>query len=110
MRWLGILGILAYRLFVRPFVRRQCLYVDSCSAYAIRMLREHGLVSATPRIQTRVRSCRMPAAACYVIDENGKARLLSATGHDGEPVPPRALEILAFRAEHHTMVDHRIGD
>lgn len=110
MRWLGILGILAYRLFVRPFMRRRCLYDESCSTYAIRMLREHGYRIGCTHIQARVRSCRMPAAACYVLDDNGKARLLSATGHDGEQVPPRALEILAMRAEQHAMLDHQLGD
>ena len=110
MRWLGILGILAYRLLVRPFVRRQCLYDESCSGYAIRMLRTHGYTVGSRHIGMRVRSCRMPAAACYVLDDSGKARLLSATGHDGQLVPPKALEILSKRAEHHMMLDHQIGD
>ena len=74
------------------------------------MLRERGLVAGYRPIQARVRSCRMPAAACYVLDANGKARLLSATGHDGELIPPKALEILALRAEHHASLDHQVGD
>lgn len=110
MRWLGILGILAYRLFARPFLRRQCLFEESCSTYGIRIFREHGFLRGWALIRTRVRSCRMPAAACYVLDESGKARLLSATGHDGQPIPPKALEILALRAEHHAMLDHQLGD
>lgn len=110
MRWLGILGILAYRLFVRPFLRRQCLYDESCSTYGIRMFREHGFRIGSAHIRARVHSCRMPAAACYVLDDNGKARLLSATGHDGQQVPPRALEILAMRAEHQVTLNHQLGD
>ncbi|MCX5741605.1 MAG: membrane protein insertion efficiency factor YidD, partial [Proteobacteria bacterium] len=101
MGWLGILGILAYRLFVRPFRRRRCLFDESCSAHGIRMFRAHGLVAALPRIRTRVRACRMPAAACFIIDADGHARLLSATGHDGQPPPPHALHLLALQAEAH---------
>ena len=99
MRWLGILGVLAYRLFVRPLLRRRCLYDESCSAHAIRQLRERGFLRAIPKIRARVRSCRMPAAACFVVGADGRARLLSATGHHGAPPPPRALELLASHAE-----------
>ena len=99
MRWVAILGILAYRVFLRPFRRRQCLFEESCSAHGIRLLREHGLVRATPMIRARIRSCRMPAMACFVLDADGRARLLSATGHDGEPVAPKALALLAQQAE-----------
>lgn len=98
MRWLGILAILAYRAFVRPFMRRRCLFDESCSAFGIRMLREHGLWRAVPQIRRRVRSCRMPAAACFVLDAKGQPRLLSASGHAGAPPPPRALELIAADA------------
>lgn len=98
MRWIGVLAILAYRVFVRPFLRRRCLFDESCSAHGIRMLREHGLWAALPRIRHRVHSCRMPAAACFVIDANGQPRLLSASDHDGGAPPPRALELLAAQA------------
>jgi putative component of membrane protein insertase Oxa1/YidC/SpoIIIJ protein YidD len=106
MRWLGILAILGYRLFVRPFLRRRCLFDESCSTHAIRLLREHGLVAAIPHIRARVRSCRMPASACFVIDHSGRARLISAIGHNGEAPPPRALEILAMQAESGVVEDH----
>jgi hypothetical protein len=100
MRWLGILAILAYRAFARPFMRRRCLHEESCSAFAIRMLREHGLVGAVPRIRRRIRSCRMPVSACFILDERGQARLLSAAGHGGEAASAKALEFLALRARH----------
>jgi putative component of membrane protein insertase Oxa1/YidC/SpoIIIJ protein YidD len=99
MRWLAILGILAYRVVVRPFLRRRCLYDESCSTYALRMLREHGVRVAVPRIQSRVRSCRLPASACFVLDAEGKAQLLAVQGHAGLPPPTRAIELLARHAE-----------
>lgn len=99
MRWLAILGILAYRAVVRPWLGRRCLHDESCSAHAIRMLRQHGYRRAVPRIQARVRSCRLPAAACFVIDGDGRARLLAAHGHAGTTPPPRAFEVLARHAE-----------
>jgi hypothetical protein len=100
MRWLAILAILAYRVFVRPFMRRRCLHDESCSTFGIRMLREHGLVGAVPRIRCRLRACRMPVSACFILDEAGQARLLSAAGHDGEAASPKAIEFLALRARH----------
>lgn len=109
MRWLAILAILTYRIVVRPFRHRFCLYDESCSAYGIRLLRESGL-TACGDILARIRSCRMPASACFILDEHGKAQLLSAYSHDGSPLPARALEILAARAEHYATVDHKLGD
>ncbi|MBA3821324.1 MAG: membrane protein insertion efficiency factor YidD [Deltaproteobacteria bacterium] len=97
--FVGIAGVWLYRLIVRPFLRRRCLHAESCSAHGIRMFREHGLIRALPLIRARVRSCRMPAAACFVIDAAGHARLLTASGHAGMSPPPRALEHLARRAE-----------
>lgn len=99
MRWLAILAIFGYRVLIRPFHRRICLYEESCSAHAIRLLRERGVATALPAIRARVRSCRMPAGACYVLDGDGAARLLSSTSHTGAPVPPAALALLAREAE-----------
>lgn len=99
MRWLAIVCIFVYRWTVRPFLRRRCLYPESCSAFAIRELRELGVAAALPRIRARIRSCRLPASACFVVDEHGRARLISASGHDGLAPPPLALEILACEAE-----------
>lgn len=99
MRWLAIAGIWMYRLVVRPFLRRVCLYDESCSQHALRSLREHGYRQAVPLIQARVRSCRLPAAACYVLDGSGQARLLFAeSACAGQPIPPRALAHLQQQA------------
>lgn len=106
MRWLGILTVLAYRLLVRPFRRRQCLFPESCSAYGIRLLRQRGLVAAAPTIRARIRSCRLPASACFVLDATGRATLLAASGHDGAAAPPLALELLAHHAETLTIGGH----
>lgn len=99
MRWLAILGVLAYRLFVRPFWRRRCLFDESCSAHAIRTFRTRGLIHGLPLVRARVRSCRMPASACFVLEADGSARLLTATGHHGAAPPPQALALLARAAE-----------
>lgn len=99
MRWLAILAILGYRVLIRPFYRRVCLYDESCSAYAIRTLRDVGFVRGMPRIRARLRSCRMPAGACFVVGADGAARLISATSHTGAAVPPGALALLAKEAE-----------
>jgi putative component of membrane protein insertase Oxa1/YidC/SpoIIIJ protein YidD len=100
MRWLGILAILAYRVFARPFMRRRCLHEESCSTFGIRMLHAHGFIGAIPRIRHRLRSCRMPTSACFVLDHGDQIRLLSAAGHEGEAASAKALEFLALRARH----------
>lgn len=94
MGWLGILGIWMYRWFVRPFMRRRCLYDESCSQFGIRTFRERGLLRGLGPIRRRVRSCRMPAAAVFVIGADGTPRLLSAAAD----APPKALELLALEA------------
>lgn len=101
MRWLAILAILGYRLVIRPLLRRRCLFDESCSAHAIRLLRERGVRRAVPLVRARIRSCRLPTAACFVVDASGRAQLLAATSHDGSPPPPRALALLAREAELH---------
>lgn len=99
MGWLGVLGIWLYRWLVRPFMRRRCLYPESCSQFAIRTFRERGLFGALSIIRHRVRSCRMPAGAAFVIGPDGVPTLLSATGHEGAAPPPMALEVLRAEAE-----------
>lgn len=101
MRWLAILGVLAYRLVLRPFHRRRCLFDESCSAHAIRVLRETGFRRGLRSTRARLQACRMPQSACFVLDTSGRARLLSATGHDGAEVAPGALAWLAHEAERH---------
>jgi putative component of membrane protein insertase Oxa1/YidC/SpoIIIJ protein YidD len=97
MGWVGIAGVWLYRWFVRPFMRRRCLYDESCSQFAIRTFREHGLLRGLGVVRRRVRSCRMPAAV-FVIGPDNVPRLLSATGYAGSEPPPRALEYLAAEA------------
>lgn len=98
MRWFAILGILAYRVLVRPIYHRVCLHEESCSTYAIRVLRVRGLSHGVPLILARLRSCRMPVAAYFLIDARGYARMLSATTYDGSPLAPKAAEMLAAEA------------
>ncbi len=108
MRWFGVLAILAYRLFVRPLLRRRCLYLESCSAYGIRMMREHGLVAGWVHARARIHACRMPAGACFVLDDVGRARLLSISGQDGHAAPDNAAAILATYAE--TQAHRLVGE
>lgn len=98
MRWLAIFGVLAYRLLIRPFSRRRCLYEESCSTFALRVLRQRGARVAASLILSRLRSCRLPASACFVVDAGGRVRLLAAESASGSPVPSRALELCAERA------------
>lgn len=97
MGWVGVVGVWMYRWLVRPFLRRRCLYTESCSQFAIRTFREHGFVRGLGMVKRRVRSCRLPAAAAFVIDADGVPRLLSVTGHAGCESPP-GLERLAVEA------------
>lgn len=110
MRWLAILAIFGYRVLIRPFYRRVCLYDESCSAYAIRALREVGFVRGTSRIRARLRACRMPAGACFVIGADGAPRLISATSHTGAAVPPGALAVLTREAERASQHVGHAGD
>lgn len=95
MRWLAILAILGYRALLRRFHRRVCLFPESCSAYAIRVLRAHGFRRGLALTRVRLRTCRLPLGACFVLDARGRARLLSASS----PVPPGALAYLKGEAE-----------
>src|SRR5689334_2445429 len=95
MRWFAILFVYAYRACIRPFLRRRCLFAESCSAFGIRMFRCKGLQHGVPLVIARIASCRMPAAACFVLDPASGMRLLSVTPHPGLEIPPRALELLA---------------
>lgn len=102
MRWLAILCVVAYRAVLRPFYERICLYEESCSAFAIRTLRNHGFNHGLPVVVARLRSCRMPVRACFVLDDHGDLKMLSATTYDGGPVAPKAVEMLVatVRAHH----------
>ncbi len=103
MRWLALGCVHFYRLFLRRWVpalrRRRCLFEESCSAFALRVLRERGFREGVRLAHQRVRACRLPAGASFVLDEQGRARLLAATSGSGEPVPARAIAHLAHLAE-----------
>lgn len=98
MRWLAILIVLAYRITLRRWWRRVCLYDESCSAFAIRTLRTRGVWAGYAVIRARVDSCRLPAGVCYVLSDDGEPTLIAATGRSGAPVPPHALAHCAAQA------------
>ena len=99
MRWLAILAVLAYRVAIRPFYRRLCLHPESCSAFAIRVLRESRLRDGLRRTRARLRSCRMPIAACWVLEPDGTPRVLCAQTHDGGPMAPGTVALVTSEVQ-----------
>ncbi|MBY8978269.1 membrane protein insertion efficiency factor YidD [Rhodobacteraceae bacterium NNCM2] len=70
--WILILPILAYRLFLSPWLGHSCRFQPSCSAYAIEALQTHGPVRGLWLTLRRLARCN-PCGGC---------------GYD--PVPPAA--------------------
>ncbi|MEQ8655087.1 MAG: membrane protein insertion efficiency factor YidD [Kiloniellales bacterium] len=61
LRWLTILPLLAgiwfYRLFLSPFLGRQCRFLPTCSSYAEEALRHHGALRGTWLAVRRLARC-----------------------------------------------------
>lgn len=99
MRWVAILAVLIYRMLLRPLHRRVCLFPESCSAFAMRTFRTLGFDRGLPAVQARLRACRMPLGACFIVGADGRAQLVSATSGTEASVPPSALALLSHQAE-----------
>ena len=52
-----ILLIKFYRLFISPFLGRNCIYSPSCSAYGIIALKKHGVFKGTLLTVRRILRC-----------------------------------------------------
>jgi hypothetical protein len=52
-----ILLIKFYRLFISPFLGRNCIYSPSCSAYGIIALKKHGVFKGTFLTVRRILRC-----------------------------------------------------
>ena len=52
-----ILLIKFYRLFISPFLGRNCIYSPSCSEYGIIALKKHGVFKGTFLTVSRILRC-----------------------------------------------------
>lgn len=95
MRWLAILGVIGYRLVLRPFMRRRCLFDPSCSAFAIAMFRRVGFLHGLKATRARLHQCKTPARLAWTVGEDGKPEILALTPADGvtwTEIPARLMK------------------
>lgn len=57
MKAVLIILLRAYRMFLSPFLGRNCRFHPSCSAYAIEALQRHGAIKGTWLAARRVTRC-----------------------------------------------------
>lgn len=96
LHWLTILPLLAaiwiYRLFLSPFLGRQCRFLPTCSSYAEEALRRHGAVKGSWLAMRRLARCHPWGGSGY------------------DPVPePRRERHAAGHPLHHTRSTQRQG-
>ncbi len=58
MKYVLLLLIRLYRLFVRPFLSRTCLFKESCSIHVERVIRESGWRQGLKSLLKRTQECR----------------------------------------------------
>ncbi len=51
-------ALLAYRIYLRPFMLPSCRFVPSCSEYALHALERHGAIRGLPLIVLRLARCQ----------------------------------------------------
>lgn len=84
-RGLSILPLIAaiwvYRLFLSPFLGRQCRFLPTCSHYAEEALRRHGLLTGSWLTLRRLARCHPWGGSGYdpVPDSRTKSDLGDAT-------------------------------
>jgi putative membrane protein insertion efficiency factor len=71
MKWLLVLFLKGYRLFISPLYGDVCRYYPSCSAYALGAVQEHGSIKGSWMAICRLARCNPWALGGY------------------DPVPPR---------------------
>lgn len=57
MRYLAIVPIKIYRLFISPLLGPKCRFYPSCSAYAIEAIQKHGLFKGISLSSKRIMKC-----------------------------------------------------
>lgn len=57
IRWVLILLIKGYRLFISPYLGQNCRYEPSCSAYAVEALQRYGVLRGGWMAVKRVSRC-----------------------------------------------------
>ena len=74
--YLIIIPIRAYRLFVSPWLGKNCRFQPTCSEYAIEALRVHGIFKGSWLALKRVSRCNPLAECVYdpVPEKNTHAR------------------------------------
>jgi putative membrane protein insertion efficiency factor len=65
MKWLALLPIRLYRLFLSPFLGRQCRYHPTCSAYALEAIETHGILRGYWLAVRRIGRCHPLGGAGY---------------------------------------------
>ncbi len=91
---LGILFVRAYRLFLRPILRRRCIFSPTCSEYAIHALQEHAFIEAIGLIRRRLDSCRWPRTVSWTVDVDGRPVVLDVETRttSSRALTPNSLE------------------
>ena len=87
--------IWAYRWFVRPFLRRQCLFEPSCSEYALRTFRCVGFRAGVSLVRQRLHACRWPESVGWTIADDGKPQLLWFRSSNTDVDAPPAIAATA---------------
>ena len=57
MKYLVILTIKFYQLFLSPILGHNCRFIPNCSEYAIQSIKMNGVIKAIPFIIKRIISC-----------------------------------------------------
>ena len=65
MKRLALLPIQLYRLFLSPFLGRNCRYHPSCSAYALEAIETHGVLRGYWLALRRIGRCHPWGGAGY---------------------------------------------
>jgi putative membrane protein insertion efficiency factor len=65
MKGLALRPIRLYRLFLSPFLGRQCRYHPTCSAYALEAIETHGILRGYWLAARRIGRCHPLGGAGY---------------------------------------------